>query len=60
MIGIGVPAVIEERVMETIAAETGRTRLTLRHAIKYAARHMPSDIPAAKLAGVRLGSDRHE
>jgi hypothetical protein len=51
VIGIGVLAVVEVRIAETIAADTGRCCLALRHAIKAAARHMPSDIGAAKLGG---------
>ena len=57
MIGIGVFAVIDVRVAETIAADTGRCCLALRHAIKAAARHMPGDIRAAKLGGASIRRD---
>ena len=40
--GVSVPGIIEERVVETIAAETGRQGLALRNAIKAAARQRQS------------------
>src|SRR3982074_1914005 len=54
LIWVGVAAVAEGRVAETIAADTGRCRLALRHAIKAAAPHMPSDILTAKLGSTCL------
>ena len=54
LIGVGVPAVVEGRIAETIAADTGRCRLALRHAIKAAAPHMPGDILTAKLGSTCL------
>ncbi len=57
MVGMCVPAVVQGRIAETITTDTGRCCLALRHAIKAAARHMPSDIPAAKLPGACLGRD---
>jgi hypothetical protein len=55
VIRIGVVAVAKGRIAETIAADTGRCCLALRHGFKAAARHMPSDVPAAKLGGACIG-----
>jgi hypothetical protein len=57
VIRISVLAVAEGRIAETIAADTGRCCLALRHAIKAAARHVPRDIRAAKLGGACIRRD---
>jgi hypothetical protein len=57
VIRISVLAVAEVRIAETIAADAGRCCLALRHAIKAAARHMPTDIRAAKLGGACIRRD---
>ena len=57
MIRIGVLAVAKGRIAETIAADAGRCCLALRYAIKAAARHVPSDIRAAKLGGACIRRD---
>jgi hypothetical protein len=47
MMGVSVPGIIEERVAETIAAETRRQGLALRNAIKAAARQRQSSATLA-------------
>jgi hypothetical protein len=54
---IGVLGVVKPRIAETIAADTGRRCLALRHACKAAARHMPRDIRAAKFGGACIRRD---